>query len=94
LADDLSLTRLAEVASLNASYLSRLYKQQTGKGLMEFITEARIAKARTLLLGTTMKIHEISAAVGLFSSTYFARVFKKATSLTPQEYRDQGGVQK
>lgn len=88
LSEELSLTKLVEIVHLNTSYLSRLYKQETGIGLLEYITEMRISKAKELLLQSSLKIHEISSAVGLISSTYFARIFRKATQMTPQEYRD------
>lgn len=86
--EELSLTRLGEYVHLNPSYLSRLYKQLTGKGLLEYITERRIEKAKRLLRYSALKIHEIVSEVGLESGPYFTRLFKKATGLTPQEYRD------
>lgn len=88
LAGDLSLTQIGEQVGHNPSYLSRLYKQITGEGLSEAITTARLAKAKELLSSTPLKIHEVSAAVGFISPPYFYRFFKKATHLTPQEYRE------
>lgn len=88
LSGDLSLTQIGEAVGHNPSYLSRLYKQTTGEGLSESINAARLARAKRLLLETTDKIHEIAAAVGFVSPPYFYRFFKKATHLTPQEYRD------
>jgi predicted DNA-binding protein YlxM (UPF0122 family) len=54
--EDLSLTRLAEMVHYNPSYLSRLYKEQTGKALMDYINELRIHKAKRLLRDTTKSI--------------------------------------
>ncbi|QJD86796.1 response regulator [Cohnella herbarum] len=85
--EDLSLTKLSEVANLSASYLSRLYKQTTGHGLAEYIAEKRIDKANSLLTETVLKIHEIAREVGL-EHNYFIKMFKKYTHMTPQEYRE------
>ncbi|WP_145409331.1 response regulator transcription factor [Paenibacillus xylanexedens] len=89
LADDLSLTRIAQEVSLNPSYLSRWYKRITGKGISDYIHERRIELSKELLLGSACKMHEISAKVGFSDQHYFYRFFKKATGCTPQEYRDQ-----
>ena len=85
---DLSLNRLAERVFLTPFYLSRLYKQKTGQSLSEHITKTRVEKAKSLLGETPLKIHEVGLRVGYDSASYFARFFKKATRLTPQEYRD------
>lgn len=89
LEDDLSLTRIAQEVSLNPSYLSRWYKRITGKGISEYIHDRRIERSKELLLGSSCKMHEISAKVGFSDQHYFYRFFKKATGCTPQEYRDQ-----
>lgn len=86
--EELSLTRLAELVYLSPPYLSRMYKQTTGQGLLDYITEVRMKRAKTLLLTTDHKIHEIATMIGLESAPYFTRLFKKITGLTPQVYRD------
>lgn len=88
--EELTLTRLAEFVYLSPPYLSRMYKQMTGHGLLEYINETRINKAKLLLKTTNKKIHEIAAEVGLESAAYFTRLFRKKTGETPQEYRDSG----
>lgn len=88
LASDLSLTRLGRVVFLNPAYLSRLYKQISGNGLSDVVTEKRMAKAKEILRTTDMKVQDVAAAVGLESPSYFARLFKRMTSLSPQEYRE------
>ncbi len=85
---DLSLNQLSEIVYLTPFYLSRLYKQKTGKSLTDHITEIKVNKAKELLSQTPMKIHEVGAMIGYESPPYFTRFFKKATQLTPQEFRD------
>ncbi|WP_372632574.1 AraC family transcriptional regulator [Cohnella sp.] len=86
--EELSLTKFAEFVCLSPPYFSRIYKQITGKGLLEYINETRIRKAKLLLKTTDKKIHEIAAEVGLESAPYFTRLFRKKTGRSPQEYRD------
>jgi len=89
LAGDLSLTRIGEVVGYNPYYLTRLYKQITNEGLTEFIAEARLATAKKLLENHQMIVQDISKAVGFMTEQSFYRFFKKATRLTPQEYRER-----
>ncbi|MBB6670112.1 response regulator transcription factor [Cohnella nanjingensis] len=88
LSEDISLVKLGELTYFNPSYLSRLFKQITGTNISDHIQLARINKAKELLGGTGMKIHEVSLAIGFDSPAYFAKFFKKSTGMTPQEYRD------
>jgi two-component system, response regulator YesN len=87
LADDLSLDSLADKVYLNASYLSSLYKQVTGRNLSDYITGLRLERARELLAQPQLKVHEIAEACGYGTAGYFTRFFKKHQGMTPQEYR-------
>ncbi|GGE02165.1 response regulator transcription factor [Paenibacillus nasutitermitis] len=86
--DDLSLTQLAELKHYNPSYLSRIYKEQTGKGLMDYINELRISEAKKLLRETEYKISEVSKRIGYNSSKYFNQVFKKFVGISATSYRE------
>ncbi|RAV17864.1 response regulator transcription factor [Paenibacillus contaminans] len=88
LADDLSLTHLAEQAHLHPVYLSRLYKQVTGVSLTDMINRCRLEKAKELLKASPYKIYEIAGMIGYDSRLSFIRFFKTQMSMTPQEYRD------
>ncbi len=86
--EDLSLVRLAGYIHFNPSYLSRLFKQACGVNLSEYIEGARIEQAKELLRGDDLKVLEVGARVGYEASPSFTRFFKKATGVTPQEYRE------
>ncbi|MDF2653101.1 MAG: hypothetical protein K0Q73_8906 [Paenibacillus sp.] len=86
--EDLSLNRLADLVQFNPSYLSRLYKQETDMGLLNFIQQCRINKAKELLDGSSLKVYEIAEKVGYESRLSFVRMFKGQMGMTPQEYRD------
>lgn len=94
LAGDLSLTRIGEVVGYNPYYLTRLYKQITNEGLTDFIAGARLAKAQRLLANNQMIVQDISKAVGFMTEQSFYRFFKRATQLTPQEYRERNAFSK
>lgn len=86
--EDLSLVRLADHIHFNPSYLSRLFKQESGVNLSDYIEAARIERAKQLLRTDGLKVLEIGARVGYEASQSFTRFFKKATGVTPQEYRE------
>jgi len=85
---DLSLVRIGDVVGHNSKYLSRLYKKSTGEDLSSYISRTKLVHAQTMLQETSLKIYEISSAVGFLSEPYFYRFFRKATGMTPQEYRE------
>ncbi|GAB6928279.1 hypothetical protein JCM10914A_22620 [Paenibacillus sp. JCM 10914] len=84
---EISLVRLAELAFFNPSYLSRLFKQVTGINVSEYIAAARMTRAKRLLEEPSLKIQEVSDRLGYGTATNFTRSFRKATNMTPQEYR-------
>ncbi|CAM3223394.1 response regulator [Paenibacillus lupini] len=88
LSEDLSLVRLAEINYFNPSYLSRFFKQECGVNLSEFIDNCRVRRAKELLKEDDLKVREVAALVGYEAAHSFTRFFKKATGMTPQEYRD------
>jgi len=91
LGGDLSLVAIGDVIGHNSKYLSRLYKKATGEDLSSYISGTKLKKAQAMLKDTNMKIYEVSAAIGFLSEPYFYRFFRKATGMTPQDYRDLHG---
>ena len=85
---DLSLYTLSEQVFLNPSYLSRRFKEITGKNIVDTIADLRVDKACGLLRETTYRINKIAVLVGYEYPAHFTKMFKRRTSMTPQEYRD------
>ncbi|WP_040950712.1 response regulator transcription factor [Gorillibacterium massiliense] len=85
--NEISLVRLADLAYFNPSYLSRLFKQVTGINLSEYIAEVRLTRAKRLLEDPNLKIQEVADRLGYGTATNFTRSFRKATQMTPQDYR-------
>jgi two-component system response regulator YesN len=84
-----TLAALADKVHLNPSYLSRLYKQETGVKLSEYVAEIRIRKAKSMLEEEGTRIHEIAAALGYGTAANFTRFFKRFANQTPQEFRER-----
>ncbi|MBR4857615.1 MAG: helix-turn-helix domain-containing protein [Clostridia bacterium] len=84
---DLSLKRFSSLLNVNASYLSSLFKKETGKNLTEYVAEKRIKNAAYLLTSTNLQIQTIAQHCGIYDVNYFAKTFKKITGKTPKEYR-------
>lgn len=83
----LSLEEIAEALHANGSYLSRLYKNKTGRNLFDAILDRKIEAAKEYLLDTDMKTYEVSEAVGIEDSGYFSKMFKKKIGVSPKEFR-------
>ncbi|WP_162551035.1 response regulator [Paenibacillus tepidiphilus] len=82
------LNTLAGMVFLTPSYLSKLFKQETGLTLTDYITDIRIREAKHLLKQSPdLKVHEIGAEVGYPDPAYFNKLFKKVVGVTPSEYK-------
>ena len=85
---DLSLSRQAEMLNVNASYLSKLFKKETGITLTEYVAKKRIEQAAFLLTSTNLQIQTVAQNCGIYDVNYFTKLFKKHTGKTPKEYRE------
>lgn len=85
---DLSLRNFSRMLNVNSSYLSVLFKKETGKTLTEYVAQKRIERAAYLLRTTKMQIQTVALNCGIYDVNYFAKIFKKVTGKTPKEYRN------
>lgn len=83
----ITLNDIAEELHANSSYLSRLYKKESGQNLFDVILKKRVDKAKEYMETTDKKIYEISQAVGFDDTGYFSRIFKRYTGVSPKEYQ-------
>jgi len=86
--EDLSLRQLGAQFQVSPNYVSRLFKQEVGRGIFEYINEIRIEKAKSLLNDYRYKIYEIAELAGFNSQTHFSTLFQKHTGMSPKEYRN------
>ena len=75
---------------LSPDYMSRIFKQETGIPLKEYIIEARLQKAARLLLTSKKSIAEISGEVGYSNFAYFSKLYKEHFGKPPSEVRRDG----
>lgn len=87
LAEELSLSVLADEFHLSAQYISQLFKNEIGVNFLAYLTGIRMEKAKKLLLSTALPITEISKQSGYGDYRVFTKVFKKAEGTTPSQYR-------
>lgn len=88
LGTDLSVKSLAVEMGLNATYLSRLFRQETSISLKQFVKEARVDTAKNLLRYSDLSYLVISTSLGFSSQSSFIAVFKDITGDTPNVYRE------
>lgn len=88
LTEDLRLSSVAKTLLLNSSYLSTLFKKETGMTLTHFANQKRIEQALFLLNTTTLSIQDIAIQCGIDDLSYFTKTFKKYQNMSPSAYRD------
>lgn len=87
LSAQLSLSLLAKELNVNSSYLSSLFKKETGSTLTDYISHRRIRHARHLLENTRLQIQTVAQLCGFEDVHYFSKIFKKQAGQTPKQYR-------
>ncbi|PWW00903.1 two-component system response regulator YesN [Paenibacillus cellulosilyticus] len=88
--DKLSLQDAAAHVRMSPSHLSKVFAQETGETFIEYVMQMRIRKAMELLLSTNDKTYEVAFKVGYNDAHYFSGVFRKATGMTPRDFRKRG----
>ncbi len=93
--EDLTLNRLAEMFNISKTYLSNLFRRETGVTLTEYIHQVRMRKAITLINSSALPVAAIATACGYNDINYFTRIFKRTYGLSPKQYQKSvmhGGV--
>jgi two-component system, response regulator YesN len=90
--EEITLSDLSEKLHYSASYLSVLFKKETGKGFLEYLVDCRMQRAKHLLLDPCLRITDIAAQVGYTNAKAFSIAFRKICSTTPTEYRETRGI--
>ena len=94
---DVSLSQISDVTGYNPTYLSRLFREQTGETLNRYIARKRMEHITGLMADPALSILQIMEASGFTTRSYFNQFIKKETGLTPKQYRlhlgtEQGGL--
>jgi two-component system response regulator YesN len=88
----LTIEKLCGRLHISLSYFSVLFKKETKKTFVQYLTELRMDKAMTLLTGTEMKTVQIAQAIGIPDPSYFSYSFKKHFGISPSQARKRGEV--
>ena len=86
----LRLQTFAEENQMSLSYLSKLFKQQTGESFIDYLIRYRITTSLSLLDNSSLKICRIAEMVGYSSQHYYCEAFKKVMGISPSAYRKRG----
>lgn len=82
------LDQLAKEVCLSRSYLSSIFKQEMNMSITEYISQVRVTKSKQLLAEEQTGLAEIAALCGFEDQSYFTKVFKKVTGMSPKTYRE------
>lgn len=85
--EKISLEQIAEEIHMNRTYISVMFKKETGGKFSDYLQKTRLDHARKLLEQTKMSIQEIAEQTGFFDAAHLGRVFKENYQMTPLEYR-------
>ena len=83
------LEDVAEALGISPTYLSKLFKKETGQCLQDYINEERVFRAANLLIYSRLSLPEIAEYVHFPNQSYFGKIFKQVKHMTPKEYRDR-----
>ena len=89
LGKDLSLAMIGQEMGFNPIYLSRVFKQEEGCSIREYIEDCRMDMAKRMIMNSHMKIYEIAEKCGYQNTAYFIKIFRTHFNMTPQECRDR-----
>ena len=88
----ISLKEIAAASGLSAPYFSTIFKEEMGENLSNYLNRMRVEKAASMLLTTDLPISEVAAACGFEDQSWFSKIFRNNTGLTPGKYREQGNM--
>jgi two-component system, response regulator YesN len=87
----ISLKEISDIAGLSPPYFSTIFKEEMGENLSKYLNRLRVEKASALLLETDMSLSEIAACCCFEDQSWFSKIFKAYTGISPGKFRNQGG---
>ena len=84
---ELTLEGVAKQVNVSPNYFSALFRRTVGCTFREHLCRVRVEESKRLLLSTQYSLKEIAVAVGFSDQSYFSKVFKQHTGLSPGQYR-------
>ena len=87
----LSLKEIAKASGLSAPYFSTIFKEEMGENLSSYLNRLRVARTVTLLTETGKSLNEIAKLCGFEDQSWFSKIFKSFTGMSPGKFRENGG---
>jgi AraC-like DNA-binding protein len=87
----ISLRETAEISGLSAPYFSTIFREEMGENFSTYINRLRVEKAALMMRETGMILNEIAEACGFEDQSWFSKIFKSHTGMSPGKYRDKCG---
>lgn len=87
--EKITLDGVAQAVYLSPAYFSRIFRQETGETFNAYLNTVRIEQSKKLLMDKSVRLIDISLMVGFDNQSYFTKVFKKKTGLSPLQYRER-----
>lgn len=87
LAGNMTLGEVAWHVGKGEEHLARVFKRETGRSVFEYVREARVHRAQTLLMDPALSMTEIASRCGFNSLAFFSRTFRQLAGMAPSEYR-------
>ncbi|MCM8901461.1 AraC family transcriptional regulator [Caldicoprobacter algeriensis] len=84
--EDLTVELLSQEVYLSPNYIRKIFKNETGQTILEYLTQVRMKKAAEMMKDPSLKISDISRKVGYGSVSYFGQIFKQYFGVSPKEY--------
>jgi AraC-like DNA-binding protein/ligand-binding sensor protein len=85
------LQEVADASGLSAPYFSTIFKEEMGENLSNYLNRLRVEKASSMLTETALSLNEIARACGFEDQSWFSKIFKAYTGISPGKYRETGG---
>jgi AraC-like DNA-binding protein/ligand-binding sensor protein len=86
------LKEVADVSGLSAPYFSTVFKEEMGENLSNYLNRLRVDRAAKLLLETDLTLSEIAGSCGFEDQSWFSKIFKSYTGVSPGKYRDNNRI--
>lgn len=87
--NNISIDDICSELNINKCYFCSIFKKETGSTFINYLNSYKIEKSKELLKNPNLSLLDISLSVGFNNQSYFSTVFKKLTSKTPLEFRDE-----
>lgn len=86
---NVTLESLSEAFYYSPNYLNQIFKQETGRTILDYVTRFKMEKAKEMLADDQYKLYEIAEQLGYQHTAYFSSLFKKYMGFTPKDFRRQ-----